>query len=126
MIKQMQKKFNKYLAKCSLVLSCAAILDPRYKLNYVQYCFNTLYGIHASDFWETILSNHRLLFDEYIKKSKSTYSFLVGSFNIPDNNPVGSSLHQYNVNNVDFGGDYDESDYYKWYLNESSSKSEKP
>ncbi|MFQ6650040.1 hypothetical protein Gotur_022162 [Gossypium turneri] len=107
MIKQMQKKFNKYLAKCSLVLSCAAILDPRY-------------------FWETILSNHRLLFDEYIKKSKSTYSFLVGSFNIPDNNPVGSSLHQYNVNNVDFGGDYDESDYYKWYLNESSSKSEKP
>ncbi|MFQ6650037.1 hypothetical protein Gotur_022162 [Gossypium turneri] len=68
------------------------------------------------DFWETILSNHRLLFDEYIKKSKSTYSFLVGSFNIPDNNPVGSSLHQYNVNNVDFGGDYDESDYYKCQL----------
>ncbi|KAK8260422.1 hypothetical protein V6Z12_D13G120000 [Gossypium hirsutum] len=74
--------------KCSLVLSCAAILDPRYKLNYVQYCFNTLYGIHASDFLETILSNHRLLFDEYVKKSKSTYSSLVGSSNVPDNNPL--------------------------------------
>ncbi|TYH95344.1 hypothetical protein ES332_A12G100100v1 [Gossypium tomentosum] len=127
MVKQMQEKFNKYWAEYSLILSCAAILDPRYKLNYVQYCFTTIYGIHASDFFETILSNLRLLFDEYVKRSKSTSSSLAGSSNVSDKNPVDSSLNEHNVNSVDFGfgGDFHESDYYKRYLNESSTMSEK-
>ncbi|KAG8500805.1 hypothetical protein CXB51_002990 [Gossypium anomalum] len=125
MVKQMQEKFNKYWAKYSLILSCAAILDPRYKLNYVQYCFTTIYGIHASDFVETILSNLRLLFDEYVKKSKSTSSSLVRSSNALDKNPVDFILDEHNVNSVDFGGDFDESDDYKRYLNESSTRSEK-
>ncbi|TYH06314.1 hypothetical protein ES288_A08G146600v1 [Gossypium darwinii] len=125
MVKQMQEKFNKYWAEYSLILSCAAILDPRYKLNYVQYCFTIIYGIHASDFVETILSNLRLLFDEYVKKSKSTSSSLPGSSNVSDKNPVDSSLDEYNVNSVDFGGYFDESDDYKRYLNESSTRSEK-
>ncbi|KAK8308825.1 hypothetical protein V6Z12_D02G086600 [Gossypium hirsutum] len=113
MVKQMQEKFNKYWAEYSLILSCAAILDPRYKLNYVQYCFNTIYGIHASDFVETILSNLRLLFDEYVKKSNSMSSSLAGSSYVSNKNPV------------DFGGYFDESDDYKLYLNESSTRSEK-
>ncbi|MFQ6639219.1 hypothetical protein Gotur_015799 [Gossypium turneri] len=98
MVKQMQEKFNKYWAGYSLILSCAAILDPRYKLNYVQYCFNTIYGIHTLDFVETILSNLRLLFDEYVKKSKSTSSSLVGSSNVLEKNPDDSSLDEHNVN----------------------------
>ncbi|KAK5825248.1 hypothetical protein PVK06_020061 [Gossypium arboreum] len=125
MVKQMQEKFNKYWAEYLLILSCAAILDPRYKLNYVQYCFTTIYGIHASDFVETILSNLRLLFDEYVKKSKSMFSSLAGSSNVSNKNPVDSSLDEHNVNSVDFGGDFDESDDYKRYLNESSTMSEK-
>ncbi|XP_016681827.2 zinc finger BED domain-containing protein DAYSLEEPER isoform X3 [Gossypium hirsutum] len=125
MVKQMQEKFNKYWAEYSLILSCAASLDPRYKLNYVQYCFNTIYGIHASDFVETILSNLRLLFDEYVKKSKSTSSSLAGSSNVSNKNPVDSGLDEHNDNNADFGGYFDESDDYKRYLNESSTKSEK-
>ncbi|KAH1082584.1 hypothetical protein J1N35_022345 [Gossypium stocksii] len=122
MVKQMQDKFNKYWAEYSLILSCAAILDPHYKLNYMQYCFTTIYGIHASDFVETILSNLRLLLDEYAKKSKSTSSSLAENSNVSDKDPVDSSLHQHSV---DFGGDFDESDDYKRYLNESSTKSEK-
>ncbi|XP_016665604.1 zinc finger BED domain-containing protein DAYSLEEPER isoform X1 [Gossypium hirsutum] len=127
MVKQMQEKFNKYWAEYSLILSCAAILDPRYKLNYVQYCFTTIYGIHALDFVETILSNLRLLFNEYVKRFKSTSSSLAGSSNVSDKNPVDSSLDEHNVNSVDFGfgGDFDESDDYKRYLNESSTMSEK-
>ncbi|KAH1064769.1 hypothetical protein J1N35_029756 [Gossypium stocksii] len=124
-VKQMQDKFNKYWAEYLLILSYAAILDPHYKFNYVQYCFTTIYGIHASDFVETILRNLRLLFDEYVKKSKFTSSSLAGSSNVLDKNPVDSSLHQHNVNSADFGGDFDESDDYKWYLNGSSTKSEK-
>ncbi|XP_012450399.2 zinc finger BED domain-containing protein DAYSLEEPER-like [Gossypium raimondii] len=125
MVKQMQEKFNKYWAEYSLILSCATILDPRYKLNYVQYCFKTIYGIHASDFLETILSNFRLLFDEYVKKSKSMSSSLAGSSNVSDKNPVDSGLDEHNDNSADFGGYFDESDDYKRYLNESSTRSEK-
>ncbi|MBA0772001.1 hypothetical protein Gotri_007447 [Gossypium trilobum] len=113
MVKQMQDKFNKYLVEYFMILSCAVILDPRYKLNYVQYCFTTIYGIHASDFVQTILCNLRLLCDWYIKKSKFMSSSLVGSSNVSDNNSVDSNLHQHNVNMVDLGGDYDESDDYK-------------
>ncbi|MBA0772000.1 hypothetical protein Gotri_007447 [Gossypium trilobum] len=40
-------------------------------------------------------------------------SSLVGSSNVSDNNSVDSNLHQHNVNMVDLGGDYDESDDYK-------------
>ncbi|MBA0765251.1 hypothetical protein Gotri_014476, partial [Gossypium trilobum] len=113
MVKQIQEKFNKYWAEYSLILSCAAILDPRYKLNYLQYYFTTIYGIHDSDFVQTILSNLRLLFDEYVKKLKSTSSSLARSSNVSNNDPVDSSLHQHNVNSADLGGDYDESDDYK-------------
>ncbi|TYI76817.1 hypothetical protein E1A91_D06G103500v1, partial [Gossypium mustelinum] len=125
MVKQMQEKFNKYWAEYSLILSCAAILNPRYKLNYVQYCFKTIYGVHASDFVETILSNLRLLFDEYVKKSKSMSFSLAGSSNFSDKNPVDSGLDEHNDNSVDFGGYFDESDDYKRYLNKSSTRSEK-
>ncbi|MBA0743359.1 hypothetical protein Gogos_006044, partial [Gossypium gossypioides] len=123
MVKQMQDKFNTYWVEYLLILLCAVILDPRYKLNYVQYCFTTIYGIHASDFVQTILSNLRLLFDEYIKKSKFMSSSLGRSSNVSDNNSVDSNLHRHNVNMADLGGDYDESDDYKRYLNESSTKS---
>ncbi|TYH37905.1 hypothetical protein ES332_D12G073300v1 [Gossypium tomentosum] len=114
MVKQMQEKFNKYWAGYSLILSCATILDPRYKLNYVQYYFV-----------ETILSNLRLLFDEYVKKSKFTSSSLAGSSNVSDKNPIDSGLGEHNDNSTDFGGYFDESDDYKRYLNESSTRSEK-
>ncbi|KAH1056507.1 hypothetical protein J1N35_034572 [Gossypium stocksii] len=107
MVKQMQEKFNKYWVEYSLILSCAAILDPCYKLNYVVYCFTTIYGIHALDFVETIISNLRLLLDEYNKKSKSTSSSLAENSNVLDKDPVDSSLYQYNVNSVDFRGAFE-------------------
>ncbi|MFQ6626410.1 hypothetical protein Gotur_005548, partial [Gossypium turneri] len=105
MVTQMQEKFNKYWAEYSLILSCAAILD----LHFVQ----------------TILSNLKLLFEEYVNNSKSISSSLARSSNVLDNDHVGSSLHQINVNRVDLGRDYDESDDYRRYLSESSTKSER-
>ncbi|MBA0751676.1 hypothetical protein Gogos_000584 [Gossypium gossypioides] len=121
----MQEKFNKYWAEYCLILSCAAILDPRYKLNYMQFYFTTVYGAHSSDFVQTILNNLKLLFDEYVKNSKSTSSSLVGSSNVSNNDHVDSSLHQLNVNRVDLEGDYDESGDFKLYLSESTTKSER-
>ncbi|TYG36744.1 hypothetical protein ES288_D13G087700v1 [Gossypium darwinii] len=107
MVKQMQENFNKYWAEYSLILSCAAILDPRYKLNYMH------------------LSNLRLLFDEYVKKSNSMSSSLARSSYVSDKNLVDSGLDEHNDNSADFGGYFDESDDYKRYLNESSTRSEK-
>ncbi|KAG8502999.1 hypothetical protein CXB51_000988 [Gossypium anomalum] len=49
------------------------------------------------DFVENILINLRLLFDEYVKKSKSTSSSLAESSNVSDKNLVDSSLHQHNL-----------------------------
>ncbi|MFQ6660585.1 hypothetical protein Gotur_029054, partial [Gossypium turneri] len=69
------------------------------------------------DFVQTILSNLKLLFDEYVKNSKSTSSSLVGSSNVSNNDHVDSSLHQLKVNRVDLERDYDESDDFKLYLN---------
>ncbi|KAK8309740.1 hypothetical protein V6Z12_D02G143500 [Gossypium hirsutum] len=99
MVKQMQEKFNKYWAESSLQVE--------------------LY------FVETILSNLRLLFDEYVKKSNSMSSSLVGSSYVSDKNPVDSGLDEHNDNSANFGGYFDESDDYKRYLNESSTRSEK-
>ncbi|MBA0626631.1 hypothetical protein Godav_004264 [Gossypium davidsonii] len=57
---------------------------------------------------QTILNNLKLLFDEHVKNSKSTSSSLSGSSNISDNNPIDSSLYQFNVNRVDLEEEYDE------------------
>ncbi|MFQ6660590.1 hypothetical protein Gotur_029054 [Gossypium turneri] len=88
----------------------------------MQYYITTIYGAHSSDFVQTILSNLKLLFDEYVKNSKSTSSSLVGSSNVSNNDHVDSSLHQLKVNRVDLERDYDESDDFKLYLSESSTK----
>ncbi|TYJ39866.1 hypothetical protein E1A91_A04G098900v1 [Gossypium mustelinum] len=48
------------------------------------------------DFVQTILSNLKLLFDKYVKNSKSTSSSLVESSNVSNNNLVYSSFHQLN------------------------------
>ncbi|KAK5846259.1 hypothetical protein PVK06_002542 [Gossypium arboreum] len=101
------------------------VVDPRYKLNYVQYYFTTIYSDHASNFVQTILSNLKLLFKEYVKNSKSMSSSFAGSSNVSNNDHVDSSLHELNVNRVDLGEDYVESDDYRRYLNESSTKSER-
>ncbi|MBA0783004.1 hypothetical protein Gotri_000803 [Gossypium trilobum] len=36
------------------------------------------------------------------------YSFMAGIFNVSDNDPIDSSLHQFNVYRIYFGGDCDE------------------
>ena len=44
MVKEMQKKFDKYWSDYNMLLSCACVLDPRYKLKFVEYCYTVLYG----------------------------------------------------------------------------------
>ena len=42
MAKQMKGKFDKYWSCYSMVLACAIVLDPRYKLDYVDIIFKKI------------------------------------------------------------------------------------
>ena len=42
MAEQMKVKFDKYWDYYSVVLACAIVLDPRYKLDYVDFIFKKI------------------------------------------------------------------------------------
>lgn len=72
MVKDMYAKFSKYWSDYSLVLSCAAILDPRYKVKLVAYCYAKLYGEDGEQRVNTIVSTLHKLFDEYMERGTSS------------------------------------------------------
>ncbi|KAH7834817.1 hypothetical protein Vadar_019998 [Vaccinium darrowii] len=72
MVKDMYAKFSKYWSDYSLVLSCAAILDPRYKVKLVAYCYAKLYGEDSEQRVNTIVSTLHKLFDEYMEHGTSS------------------------------------------------------
>ncbi|KAL5557277.1 hypothetical protein UlMin_039513 [Ulmus minor] len=63
-------KFQKYWANFSVILAIACILDPRYKMTFVELCYKKA---HGEDSLEILLVRNKLysLFDEY--KSKSSH-----------------------------------------------------
>ncbi|KAJ9542589.1 hypothetical protein OSB04_029095 [Centaurea solstitialis] len=66
MSKKMQKKLDKYWSDYIILLSCAAVLDPRFKLERVEYCYEKLYGeTYAKEMISHIRSTLFDLFDEY-------------------------------------------------------------
>ncbi|OMO96602.1 hypothetical protein CCACVL1_04875 [Corchorus capsularis] len=112
MVKEMQEKFNKYWVEYSLVLSCATILDPRYKLNYVEYCYTKLYGEHSHEFVQTVLNTLRILFDEYLKVAQCNSSSLIGNSTMTGASILESTQHDSNVS----GAALDETEDYKAFL----------
>ncbi|KVG65975.1 protein of unknown function DUF4413 [Cynara cardunculus var. scolymus] len=66
MPKDMQEKFDKYWSDYNILLSCAAILDPCFKLERVEYCYEKLYGeTYAKEMVSRIKVTLFDLFDEY-------------------------------------------------------------
>ncbi|XP_026460029.1 zinc finger BED domain-containing protein RICESLEEPER 2-like [Papaver somniferum] len=43
MVKEMQEKFNSYWTNLSPILAIALVLDPRYKLHYLNFAYSKLY-----------------------------------------------------------------------------------
>ncbi|XP_020250890.1 zinc finger BED domain-containing protein RICESLEEPER 2-like [Asparagus officinalis] len=70
MANDMKIKFDKYWEYYSVILSFAVILDPRYKVKYVEFCFEKL-GV-SSDYVLTILEKLRKLYKEYERASLDT------------------------------------------------------
>ena len=50
-----------------MILSCATVLDPRYKLTYVIFCFTKIYGHNAQEHVDKIVNTLHELFIEYKK-----------------------------------------------------------
>ncbi|CAO2148888.1 unnamed protein product [Urochloa humidicola] len=73
MVKDLKVKFGKYWSECSLILACAAALDPRYKLNLVGYCFRKVHSdAVASKHIDRVVAFLHRLFADYQKSSCSS------------------------------------------------------
>lgn len=73
MVETIKAKFDKYWSECSQILACAAVLDPRYKLDIIRYCFRKIHGDpDASQHVERVVALLRRLFTEYEKSSCSS------------------------------------------------------
>ncbi|KAI3689510.1 hypothetical protein L2E82_47470 [Cichorium intybus] len=57
-------KFEKYWSEFSLILAIAVILDPRYKLQTVEWGYSKIYGANSSQF-EEVKDTLSSLFDIY-------------------------------------------------------------
>jgi hypothetical protein len=73
---KMLSKFEKYWSKFSVVLAIAIILDPRFKLNFVNFIYMRLYGISKSREYLHVREKLFFLFTEYNGSSSTTSSTL--------------------------------------------------
>lgn len=72
MVNPMYDKFDKYWEEYNIYLSCATILDPRFKVKFVEYSFTKLYGIEeAGRKVDRVLDTLNKLFNEYKESSGS-------------------------------------------------------
>jgi hypothetical protein len=74
MATQMLSKFEKYWSEFSVVLAIAVILDPRFKLNFVNYIYMRLYGVLESREYLHVREKLFSLFTEYNGSSSTTPS----------------------------------------------------
>jgi hypothetical protein len=86
----MKAKFGKYWNSYSVILSIAVILDPRYKLQFVEYCYVKLFGNDGVNIAKETLDKMKAFLNEYLKSSNETnisssQRSIRGSPNIPPN-----------------------------------------
>uniref|UniRef100_A0A2N9FYQ7 HAT C-terminal dimerisation domain-containing protein n=1 Tax=Fagus sylvatica TaxID=28930 RepID=A0A2N9FYQ7_FAGSY len=66
MAEQMLVKFEKYWSEFSVVLAIAVILDPRFKLQFIDFCYKKLYGVGGSYEYLKVREKLFALFGEYV------------------------------------------------------------
>ncbi|KAK4593439.1 hypothetical protein RGQ29_017518 [Quercus rubra] len=80
MVDQMLVKFEKYWIEFSVVLAIAVVLDPRYKLPFIDWCYQKLYGHASSLQYLKVREKLFALFGEYVSNvpTPSTSSGMAG------------------------------------------------
>ncbi|XP_073064004.1 zinc finger BED domain-containing protein RICESLEEPER 2-like [Primulina eburnea] len=87
MANRMFQKFDKYWKEYNILLSIAVIVDPRFKMQFVEFCYNKLYGYGSN---ELSLVKYKLvsLFEEYMglaSKSSSSNTSTSSHSGVDDN-----------------------------------------
>ncbi|KAK4841831.1 hypothetical protein QYF36_011163 [Acer negundo] len=95
MLVEMQVKFSKYWSENNLILSCAAIMDPRYKVKFIEYCYTKLYGFDAQQHVGKIVRTLFSLFDEYIKSSACSSRITGTSVNVSNDKEDNDEFEDY-------------------------------
>ena len=72
MVRKMKDKFDKYWSEYNLLISCATFLDPRNKMQLVDWCFPYIYSEadkieHVTTIHETL----RLLYRDYVETHRA-------------------------------------------------------
>nr|XP_027126005.1 zinc finger BED domain-containing protein RICESLEEPER 2-like [Coffea arabica] len=100
----MKEKFEKYGEECSLVLTIAVVLDPRFKMDLVEYYYRQIHGHNAEKYIQRV---HSTLVDLYMDYG--------GKF-LP-------SLDLWNSESVEKSSSSNDalSDFDKWYFESHSS-----
>ncbi|KAK1258458.1 hypothetical protein QJS04_geneDACA017270 [Acorus gramineus] len=75
----MMLKFQKYWEDCSLILTVALVLDPRFKMEYVDYTYRQLYGDGAA-----FIHTERVR--SYLYELYSEYAANSGLYHVSDKN----------------------------------------
>ena len=105
MVGKMKEKFDKYWTDYSLVLSCAAVLDPRLKLRYLEFAHEKTYGNTSR--LAPVVDTLNSIYDEY-ELRHSSLAQSGGSANIDSSGRQQDSDEEYDI-----------------YLSHRSSQSEK-
>ncbi|KAI5682326.1 hypothetical protein M9H77_03554 [Catharanthus roseus] len=61
----MKQKFKKYWKESCLILGFVVVLDPRFKMNLVEFCYDTIYGSDVYRYVERIKNAFHDLYIEY-------------------------------------------------------------
>ncbi|XP_059658631.1 zinc finger BED domain-containing protein RICESLEEPER 2-like [Cornus florida] len=73
MANKMKEKFDKYWGECNLLMAIGAILDPRYKMVLIKFCFPKIYSeLEASKNIDIVRKALYDLFKEYVETYTST------------------------------------------------------
>ncbi|XP_042467566.1 zinc finger BED domain-containing protein RICESLEEPER 2-like [Zingiber officinale] len=95
MVNKMKTKFDKYWGDSNLLISIAAVLDPRNKMKLIEWCFPEIYSVgdtieHISMVRETL----HMLYNEYVEAHKTS----VDSSNVQSETQRESSIGRSNLN----------------------------
>lgn len=67
----MKMRFDKYWGDCNLLISLAAILDPRNKLKFIEFSFREIYsGDESAKHLNEVKDCLYKLYEEYISSHK--------------------------------------------------------
>ena len=90
MAKRMKDKYDKYWDNednTNFLLYVAVVLDPRYKLSYIQFCFDKIHGRGSTKsfmMYDKVMKTLQELFDYYMNLNGNGNDFFKSKTSKPD------------------------------------------